>query len=68
MRRVRQLHSTARPEVHEIAADMRAIADSYAGNGLVDHSLTGFPVDRIAMVIPRQERPVPPAVRQRAGQ
>ena len=29
MHRVLQLHSTDQPEVHEIAADMRAIADSY---------------------------------------
>ena len=33
MHRVLQLHSTDQPEVHEIAAEMRAIADSYGANG-----------------------------------
>ena len=33
MHRVLQLHSTDQPEVHEIAADMRAIADSYGAKG-----------------------------------
>jgi alpha-glucosidase len=32
MHRVLQLHSTDQPEVHAIAAGMRAIADSYAGD------------------------------------
>ena len=48
--RVRQLHSTDQPEVHEIAADMRAVADSYGGNGRVDRVLIGeiyLPVDRL---------------------
>ncbi len=50
MHRVRQLHSTDQPEVHEIAADMRAIADSYGGNGRADRVLIGeiyLPVDRL---------------------
>jgi alpha-glucosidase len=50
MHRVRQLHSTDQPEVHEIAADMRAIADSYGGNGRGDRVLIGeiyLPVDRL---------------------
>ena len=33
MDRVLQLHSTDQPEVHEIAAEMRAIADGYAAAG-----------------------------------
>ncbi len=33
MDRVLQLHSTDQPEVHEIAAEMRVIADGYATAG-----------------------------------
>ena len=50
MHRVRQLHSTDQPEVHEIAADMRAIADSYGADGRADRVLVGevyLPVDRL---------------------
>jgi alpha-glucosidase len=50
MHRVRQLHSTDQPEVHEIAADMRAIADSYGADGQGDRVLIGeiyLPVDRL---------------------
>ena len=50
MHRVLQLHSTDQPEVHEIAADMRAIADSYAANGRGERVLIGeiyLPVDRL---------------------
>jgi len=50
MHRVRQLHSTDQPEVHEIAADMRAIADSYGRIGRVERVLIGeiyLPVDRL---------------------
>lgn len=49
MHRVLQLHSTDQPEVHEIAADMRAIADSY-GAGRGERVLIGeiyLPVDRL---------------------
>jgi glycosidase len=47
---VRQLYSTDQPEVHEIAADMRAIADSYGADGLGERVLIGelyLPVDRL---------------------
>jgi glycosidase len=50
MHRLCQLHSTDQPEVHEIAADMRAIADSYGGNERADRVLIGeiyLPVDRL---------------------
>jgi glycosidase len=50
MHRVRQLHSTDQPEVHEIAADMRAIADSYGADGGSERVLIGeiyLPVDRL---------------------
>ena len=50
MHRVLQLHSTDQPEVHEIAADMRAIADSYGANGRGERVLIGeiyLPVDRL---------------------
>jgi alpha-glucosidase len=50
MHRVLQLHSTDQPEVHRIAADMRAIADSYGGNGRCERVLIGeiyLPVDRL---------------------
>lgn len=50
MDRVLQLHSTDQPEVHEIAADMRAIADSYDAKGQGDRVLIGeiyLPVDRL---------------------
>ena len=50
MHRVLQLHSTDQPEVHEIAADMRAIADSYGAKGRGERVLIGeiyLPVDRL---------------------
>ena len=50
MHRVLQLHSTDQPEVHGIAADMRAIADSYRTEGLGERVLIGeiyLPVDRL---------------------
>jgi alpha-glucosidase len=50
MDRVLQLHSTDQPEVHEIAAEMRAIADEYAASGRGEHVLIGeiyLPVDRL---------------------
>lgn len=50
MHRVRQLYSTDQPEVHDIAADMRAIADSYDARGRGDRVLIGeiyLPVDRL---------------------
>ena len=48
--RVLQLHSTDQPEVHEIAAEMRAIADGYAAAGRGERVLIGeicLPVDRL---------------------
>jgi glycosidase len=48
MHRVLQLHSTDQPEVHAVAADMRAIADSYCAKG--ERVLIGeiyLPVDRL---------------------
>ena len=50
MHRVLQLYSTDQPEVHRIAADMRAIADSYGANGGGERVLIGeiyLPVDRL---------------------
>jgi alpha-glucosidase len=50
MHRVLQLHSTDQPEVHGIAADMRAIADSYCAEGRGERVLIGeiyLPVDRL---------------------
>jgi alpha-glucosidase len=50
MHRVLQLHSTDQPEVHGIAADMRAIADSYGARGAGERVLIGeiyLPVDRL---------------------
>jgi len=35
MHRVRQIHSTDQPEVHELAAEMRRIADSYGARVLI---------------------------------
>ena len=50
MHRVLQLHSTDQPEVHTIAADMRAIADSYDAMKLGERVLMGeiyLPIDRL---------------------
>ena len=50
MHRVLQLHSTDQPEVHGIAGDMRAIADSYGAAGRGERVLIGeiyLPVDRL---------------------
>jgi alpha-glucosidase len=50
MVRVLQLHSTDQPEVHEIAAEMRAIADGYATAGTAERVLIGeiyLPLDRL---------------------
>ena len=50
MHRVLQLHSTDQPEVHKIAADMRAIADRYGASGRGERVLIGeiyLPVDRL---------------------
>ena len=50
MNRVLQLHSTDQPEVHAIAAEMRAIADSYGADGRGERVLIGeiyLPVDRL---------------------
>ena len=59
MHRVLQLHSTDQPEVHEIAVDMRAVADSYAASGRGERVLVGeiyLPVDRLLHYYGR-ERP-----------
>ncbi|KRE09951.1 alpha-amylase [Bosea sp. Root381] len=48
MHRVLQLHSTDQPEVHALAAEMRAIADSYGIAGLCERVLLGeiyLPID-----------------------
>jgi alpha-glucosidase len=50
MLRVLQLHSTDQPEVHEIAAEMRAIADDYGAKGRGERVLIGeiyLPLDRL---------------------
>jgi alpha-glucosidase len=50
MHRVLQLHSTDQPEVHAVAADMRAIADGYGAKGRGERVLIGeiyLPVDRL---------------------
>lgn len=50
MHRVLQLHSTDQPEVHALAAEMRAIADGYGSAGLGERVLVGeiyLPVDRL---------------------
>jgi alpha-glucosidase len=50
MHRLLQLHSTDQPEVHGIAAEMRAIADSYGTNGQSERALIGeiyLPVERL---------------------
>ena len=59
MHRVLQLHSTDQPEVHDLAADMRAIADSYGASGRGERVLIGeiyLPVDRLMHYYGR-ERP-----------
>jgi alpha-glucosidase len=59
MHRVLQLHSTDQPEVHDIAADMRAIADRYSADGQGERLLIGeiyLPVDRLVHYYGR-ERP-----------
>ena len=50
MHRVLQRHSADQPEVHEIAADMRAIADDYGATERGERVLIGeiyLPVDRL---------------------
>jgi len=50
MLRVVQHHSTDQPEVHEIAAEMRAIVDSYGAGGQTERVLIGeiyLPLDRL---------------------
>jgi alpha-glucosidase len=50
MHRVLQFNSTDQPEVHGIAAEMRAIADSYGASGRGERVLIGevyLPVDRL---------------------
>jgi glycosidase len=50
MHRVLQLHSTDQPEVHEIASDMRGVADRYGASGQGERVLIGeiyLPVDRL---------------------
>jgi alpha-glucosidase len=61
MHRVLQLHSTDQPEVHGIAADMRAIADSYGANGEGERVLIGeiyLPVDRLLRYYGRERAEV----------
>jgi alpha-glucosidase len=50
MHRLLQRYSTDQPEVHRIAAEMRAIADSYGAKGQSERVLIGeiyLPVDRL---------------------
>jgi glycosidase len=54
---VLQLHSTDQPEVHRIAAEMRAIADSYGTRELGERVLIGeiyLPVDRLMQYYGRE--------------
>lgn len=58
MHRVLQLHSTDQPEVHGLAADMRAIADGYGANGQGERALIGevyLPVDRLMHYYGREQ-------------
>jgi alpha-glucosidase len=58
MHRVLQLHSTDQPEVHGIAAEMRALADSYGKEG--ERLLVGeiyLPVDRLMEYYGREAAP-----------
>jgi glycosidase len=57
MHRVLQLHSADQPEVHGIAADMRAIADDYGTKGRGERVLIGeiyLPVDRLVQYYGRE--------------
>jgi alpha-glucosidase len=59
MHRLLQLRSTDQPEVHDIAAEMREIADSYHAKGQGERVLIGeiyLPVDRLVQYYGR-ERP-----------
>jgi alpha-glucosidase len=61
MHRVLQLHSTDQPEVHEIAADMRAIADNYGATGRSACVLIGeiyLPLDRLLRYYGRERAEV----------
>jgi alpha-glucosidase len=61
MDRVLQLHSTDQPEVHEIAAEMRAIADGYTTAGRGDRVLIGeiyLPLDRLVRYYGQDRRGV----------
>jgi alpha-glucosidase len=61
MDRVLQLHSTDQPEVHEIAAEIRAIADGYAIAGRGDRVLIGeiyLPLDRLVRYYGQDRRGV----------
>lgn len=61
MDRVLQMHSTDQPEVHEIAAEMRAITDSYATAGMGERVLIGeiyLPLDRLVRYYGHDRREV----------
>jgi alpha-glucosidase len=61
MDRVLQLHSTDQPEVHEIAAEMRAIVDGYATAGRGERILIGeiyLPLDRLVRYYGQDRRGV----------
>jgi alpha-glucosidase len=50
MHRLLQLHSTDQPEVHDIAADMRSLAEGYSATGRGERLLIGeiyLPVERL---------------------
>ncbi|PZU10906.1 alpha-amylase family glycosyl hydrolase [Sphingomonas sp.] len=55
MHRVLQLHSTDQPEVHGIAAEMRALADSYGGRLLVGEIY--LPIDRLMVYYGKDAAP-----------
>jgi alpha-glucosidase len=61
MHRVLQRHSTDQPEVHEIAAEMRAVADGYGASGRGERVLIGeiyLPVDRLLRYYGRERAEV----------
>jgi alpha-glucosidase len=54
MHSVLQLHSTDQPEVHDIAAEMRRIADSYAGDRVLIGEIY-LPIERLMHYYGREE-------------
>ncbi len=61
MHRLRQVHSTDQPEVHDIAAEMRAIVDRYGEQGQGERVLIGeiyLPIDRLMHYYGREQAEV----------